>query len=298
MNQMKYKFFSLLLILCLLLSGCGMEAAPPELSEASSLSAASAVETGDLLSYTGSPYVEFNGNVPEFDQELLEHPGYEYYAELDQLGRCGIALAYLTPELMPTEERQSISHIYPSGWNQAEYDFVDGKMLYNRCHLIGFQLAGENANEKNLITGTRYFNVEGMLPFENQVADYIRQTGGSVLYRVSPLYQGSELVARGVFMEAWSVEDQGESVSFNVFVYNVQPGVTINYLTGESAAEGEALPTAAGTGEYVVNKSSKKFHLPECSGVQSMSGENRWDYSGSRENLIEMGYDPCGNCDP
>ena len=193
-----------------------------------------AVSVAEVPAFADSPYAIINDNVPLLDLNEPEPWEYEYYSDLDLLGRCGYAAAYLGQELMPTEERESISHIKPSGWVQAQYDFVDGKSLYNRCHLIGFQLAGENANERNLITGTRYMNTEGMLPFENMVADYIKETGNHVLYRITPIFAGSNLVASGVQMEARSVEDDGEGICFHVYVYNVQPGVTIDYATGES----------------------------------------------------------------
>ena len=193
------------------------------------------LDLSSIPEYSGSPYVEINGNVPEFTEEELSSDTFEEYSELDSLGRCGVAFANLSLELMPTEERGSIGMIKPSGWHTVRYDdVVEGKYLYNRCHLIGFQLAGENANELNLITGTRYMNVDGMLPFENEVADYIESTGNHVLYRVSPIFEGDELVARGVQMEAYSIEDNGEGVQFNVYVYNVQPGIVIDYATGES----------------------------------------------------------------
>lgn len=186
----------------------------------------------DVPPYSDSPYVMLDNNQPGFEPEDLTDECYEYYSPLDPLGRCGYAVACVGLETMPTEERGDISRIKPSGWNQAFYDFVDGEALYNRCHLIGFQLTGENANERNLITGTRTMNVEGMLPFENMIADYIKETGHHVIYRVTPIYNEDELVARGVQMEASSVED--DSICFHVFVYNAEPGVTIDYSTGES----------------------------------------------------------------
>lgn len=196
------------------------------------------IDTETLPEYSGSPYVELNYNEPEIELSDADKGGFEEYSELDGLGRCGRAYALVGKETMPDEERESIGQIKPSGWHTVRYDdLVDGKYLYNRCHLIGFQLAGENANEKNLITGTRYMNVDGMLPFENEVADYIKDTGNHVLYRVSPIYEEDDLVAEGVQMEAVSVEDGGDGVSFNVFVYNVQPGVEIDYKTGESHRE-------------------------------------------------------------
>lgn len=191
----------------------------------------------DIPAYSGEPYIVLNDNQPDFDQQELTTESFESYSQLDRLGRCGPAYACIGQDLMPTEERGSISSVKPSGWKQQQYDFVDGKSLYNRCHLIGFQLAGENANEKNLITGTRYLNVEGMLPFENMVADFVKETDQHVMYRVTPVFEGNNLVASGVQMEAYSVEDEGESVCFNVYVYNVQPGVVIDYATGENWAE-------------------------------------------------------------
>ena len=197
---------------------------------------ASAVTLADIPEYSGKPFVVLNDNWPDFDIEDLTTEPFEIYSELDSLGRCGAAYANVCLEIMPTEERGSIGQVKPSGWQTVKYDFVDGKYLYNRCHLIGYQLAGENANERNLITGTRYMNVTGMLPFENMVDDYVEETENHVLYRVTPIFEGNELVARGVQMEAFSVEDEGEGICFNVFVYNVQPGVVIDYATGESRA--------------------------------------------------------------
>ena len=192
--------------------------------------------------YDGTPYVVINDNQPSFTEEDLTDSSYEFYSDLDYLGRCGVTEACIGQDLMPTEKRGDISSVKPTGWVQNQYDFVDGKSLWNRCHLIGFQLAGENANECNLITGTRYLNVDGMLPFENLVADYVKETDNHVLYRVTPAFQGTELVARGVQMEAYSVEDSGDGVCFNVFCYNVQPGVEIDYATGDNwlAEEGAA----------------------------------------------------------
>lgn len=189
-----------------------------------------------IPAYQGTPYVAIWGNQPSFPEEDQKAESFERYSELDSLGRCGAAYACIGQDLMPTEKRESISHIKPTGWVQNQYDFVEGQSLYNRCHLIGFQLAGENANEKNLITGTRYLNTEGMLPFENMIADFVKETNQHVLYRVTPIFEGNNLVASGVQMEAYSVEDEGESICFNVYVYNVQPGVQIDYATGENWA--------------------------------------------------------------
>ncbi len=184
--------------------------------------------------YAGSPYVVINNNVPSFTKEELTTKSYEYYSELDLLGRCGTTLACISRDLMPAEERGPIGMVKPTGWKLKKYDIVDGKYIFNRCHLIGYQLTGENANVKNLITGTRYMNVEGMLPFENEVAEYIRKTGNHVMYRVIPIFEGNNLVASGVSMEAYSVEDRGLGVCFHVYVYNVQPGIEIDYATGDN----------------------------------------------------------------
>lgn len=191
----------------------------------------------EIPAYSGEAYVEVNGNVPEFTDADMTTDSFETYSDLDELGRCGVAYACVGRDLMPTEKRGKIGSVKPSGWHSVKYDFVDGKYLYNRCHLIGYQLTAENANKKNLITGTRYMNTVGMLPFENMVADYIKETDNHVLYRVTPIFEGNNLVADGVKMEALSVEDNGDGVSYNVFVYNVQPGVVINYENGDSHEE-------------------------------------------------------------
>lgn len=287
------------LVLSLLLSGCEL-GLPQENQQASAVS----VSLEEVPAYSGSPYVELDGNQPGFSLEERTTDSFETYSTLDALGRCGPAYACIGQDLMPTEDRESISSVLPTGWVQAEYSFVDGGSLYNRCHLIGFQLTGENANEENLITGTRYMNVEGMLPFENMVADYIKETGNHVLYRAAPIFEGENLVASGVVMEALSVEDEGEGVCFHVYVYNVQPGVEIDYATGESWETGDsafsALESQAEEQEtdYVLNTSSKKFHRPDCSSVDSMSEKNRQEYHGTREELIAQGYEPCGSCNP
>ena len=195
------------------------------------------LSAGASPDYSGAAYTLVDDNQPGFTQEDLTTDSYETYGSLDTLGRCTAAEACIGPDLMPTGDRESIQDVTPTGWEQNSYDFVDGGYLYNRCHLIGYQLTGENDNERNLITGTRYLNVEGMLPFENMVADYIQETGNHVLYRVTPVFEGTDLLAQGVQMEAYSVEDDGDGICFNVFCYNVQPGVEINYATGENWAE-------------------------------------------------------------
>lgn len=201
-------------------------------------STAMSVSLSDIPAYSGSPYVAVNNNVPFFTDNEMKTTAFENYSSLDTLGRCGVAYANVCTEIMPTEERGTIGQVKPSGWHTVKYDIVSGKYLYNRCHLIGYQLSAENANTKNLITGTRYLNTEGMLPFENMVADYVKETNNHVLYRVTPMFDGNNLVASGVLMEAKSVEDNGDGILFNVYCYNVQPGITIDYATGDSALDG------------------------------------------------------------
>lgn len=268
--------------------------------------------------YSGRAYVVINDNIPSFNKYELTIKGYETYASLDSLGRCGGAVASCGREIMPKpdEERGSISAVKPSGWVQAQYDCVSGKYLYNRCHLIGWQLSAENANKRNLITGTRYMNTEGMLPFENMVADYIRETDNHVAYRITPIYDGNDLVAKGVQMEAYSVEDDGEGICFNVFCYNVQPGVKIDYTTGrsqsaESNKETTKKPVAVYTteeyvettkqqnvitGEYILNTNTKKIHKTHCHHINRMNEENKQSYNGSIDELYSQGYTTCGNC--
>lgn len=260
----------------------------------------------NLPKYKGKPYQVVNGNEPVFTEQLkCSAKAFENYAKLDSLKRCGAALACLGKETMPTEKRGSINSVKPSGWKSYTYDFVDGGSLYNRCHLIGFQLSAENANERNLITGTRYLNTQGMLPFENMTADYIKETNNHVLYRVTPLFVGSELVARGVQMEAYSVEDEGDGVCFNVYCFNVQPGVEIKYKTGESklAEQTTSKSTTAKkqnekTSEFILNTSSHKFHKTNCDSIGNISDKNKSTFKGTRQELIDKGYKPCGSCNP
>ncbi len=256
--------------------------------------------------YAGEPYVEVENNEPDFSDADKETDSYEYYSELDEDGKCGVVEANIGEELMPDEERGSIGQVKPTGWHTVKYDNVDGKYLYNRCHLIGYQLTGENANEKNLITGTRYMNTEGMLPFEDLVADYIRETGNHVLYRVTPIFEGENLLASGVQMEAESVEDGGAGVSFNVYVYNVQPGIEIDYATGESRYVGETQEKpgkeegnkAESIKIYIINTNSKKYHLPSCSGAKRTQSKNKEEFTGKASELKAKGYEPCGTCNP
>ena len=203
--------------------------------EEPSVNYATKLDLSLIPAYTDKTYVKLNNNVPDFDDSLITTESFEKYSEFDSLGRCGVAFANISKDLMPTKERESIGMVKPSGWRISKYDFIDGKYLYNRCHLIGYQLTGENANEQNLITGTRYLNVDGMLPFENQVANYIKSTNNHVLYRVTPHFEGNNLVASGVQIEAKSVEDQGKGIQFNVYCYNNQPRVKIDYATGENS---------------------------------------------------------------
>ena len=320
---MKERFPALLLALALtLLTACGAPAQP----SAPPMQSAPAVSTPDtntgaqsastestpaaddtvfsleaIPAYSGQPYVVVHDNVPYFTEAEFTTDSYEYYSDLDALNRCGVTMASIGPDLMPTEARGNIGQVKPTGWQTVKYDSVDGKYLYNRCHLIGFQLTGENANERNLITGPRAMNVEGMLPFENLTADYIKETGNHVLYRVTPIFVEEELVARGVLMEGQSVEDDGEGVQFCVYAYNNQPDIEIDYATGDSrwapAETTESTDTSAEQ-TYVLNTSSRKFHLPSCGGVGDIKEANRADFTGTREELIAAGYAPCGRCKP
>ena len=277
--------------------------------------------------YTGKAHVSVNGNTPYFTADELTSTSFELYSDLDALGRCGTVYASIGKDLMPTEERGSIGMVKPTGWHTVRYDdLVDGKYLYNRCHLIGFQLTGENANTSNLITGTRYLNIEGMLPFENMVADYVKETGNHVMYRVTPIFEGSNLLASGVLMEGYSVEDNGAGICYCVFAYNVQPGIEIDYATGESklaeSAQPEQTPTVvvpaptptpdpeeqpseepengnqSSQASYILNTNTKKFHYPSCSSVDDMKEKNKQEFFGSRDEAVAQGYSPCGRCKP
>lgn len=274
-------------------------------SESAPSESAGEIDIADIPEYSGSPYVEVSGNVPSFTDADLSSPA-ETYTPLDSLGRCGSAMAIVSLETMPAEERGSIGMVKPSGWHTVRYDdLIADRYLYNRCHLIGYQLTGENANERNLITGTRHLNVEGMLPFENEVADYVERTGNRVLYRVTPVFVGGELVARGVQMEARSVEDGGAGVSFNVFCHNVQPGIEIDYGTGESRRSQTAVDAGGSDSDvhsegtaYILNIDSGKFHLPDCPSVGKMADHNKRDIACAYDEMIANGYSPCGNCRP
>jgi DNA-entry nuclease len=272
-------------------------------------------------------YYVVNNHNPYFADTSQQTVSFEKYGERDSLGRCTVVIANVGKDIMPTEDRGSIGSVKPTGWHTVKYDCVDGNYLYNRCHLIGYQLTGENANEDNLITGTRFLNINGMLPFENMVADYVVETNNHVMYRVTPIFVGDELLARGVLMEAYSVEDEGDGICFNVFCYNVQPGVEINYANGKSKlseddtllvlwqegylsvypklnqrADNASLRRVEASPEdsqaYVINISSGKFHIEGC---DSTKGANPWNLKKtftSREDLIARGYEPCGKCKP
>lgn len=287
---------------------------PAEGKEAEAGRKAEEVSYIDVPLYAGKAYAEINGNVPFFTDDELSATSYEYYEELDALGRCGVCMASVGQDIMPTKERESIGDVKPTGWHTVKYEgLVDGNYLYNRCHLLGFQLTGENANRKNLITGTRYMNTEGMLPFENMVADYVRETGNHVMYRVTPLFDGDNLVADGVLMEAKSVEDNGADILFNVFCYNVQPGVSIDYETGESsldesaaAQNGNDASLPAESGSFVVNAGNGKIHIAgKCpaTGNSDSAMENPVYFATYEEALdYSVSIDPnlekrrCGNC--
>lgn len=301
---MNKRFFSYLLCFLLLINlgitGCSNLTIQHDVQIQSGSCADNADEVSEFL---GSPYEIINGNVPEFDEEDYTTEPFEKYSKLDSLGRCGTAFANVCKEIMPTEKRGEIGMIKPSGWHTVKYDIVDGMYLYNRCHLIGYQLSGENANEENLITGTRYMNTQGMLPFEDMVDDYVDATDNHVLYRVTPVYEGNNLVADGVQMEGWSVEDNGAGICFNVFVYNVQPGVDIDYATGESSLSEETASCRQNNGSeydggYILNTNTKKFHYKDCKSAGDISSENKEVSHEDRQTVINRGYKPCGRCRP
>lgn len=297
-----------------------------------------ASETDTIKEYSGKAFIELNDNIPKFSEdEKNSTQVFENYSELDSLGRCGVAFANICKEIMPTEERGEIGDVKPSGWHTVKYpEIIEDRYLYNRSHLIAYSLAGENANEKNLITGTRYLNQETMQIFELKVLDYVRSTENHVLYRVTPVFEGDNLLAEGVQMEAWSVEDEGQGICFNVFCYNVQPGIEIDYATGESKvadefATSENLDTEEAdeksekiddktesitentteaadnnndnetdfekqTRTYILNTNSMKIHLPDCKSVGDMAEHNKLEYEGSISELRKKGYKPCGRC--
>ena len=275
------------------------------------------LKLGDIPKYkvVKAPYVRVNGNKPTFTKKEIKRKSYQKFSKLDSLGRCGVAIASIGRDIMPKHKRTSISSVYPSGWYTYRYSNVSGRYLYNRCHLIGHQLTGQNANAKNLITGTRYMNVDGMLPFEDEVANCVKYLNMHVMYRVRPIYKGKNLVASGVQMEAYSVEDKGRSCSFNVYCYNVQPGVKINYKTGTSKGKGKISSGSSSkktykkkyynnktkkskSGTYIISKNTRKFHYPSCGYVRRIKNSNRIYFKGKRSTLINQGYSPCKGCNP
>lgn len=295
------KILSILLTLVVLLSGCGVWFTN-DIDGQNSLIIGTTdtwVDTlKDIPEFSDEPYVILNDNKPQFSDDMLSDKAYEFYSELDEFGRCGYTIACVGTEIMPTEERGEIGMIKPTGWHTVKYDNVDGKYLYNRCHLIGYQLTGENANKRNLITGTRYLNMDGMLPFENLIADYVEETGNHVIYRVTPIFEGDNLLATGVQMEGYSVEDDGAEICFNIFAYNAQPDIEINYATGESRLAGESTeePNEEKVTTYIINKNSKKFHKPNCSSVSDMKPQNKKESTKTAKELEDDGYSPCKSC--
>lgn len=243
--------------------------------------------------YEGKPSVAINDNIPAFSESVKSEQSFEKYGELDRQGRCTVAFANLATDTQPGagEERGDISAIHPSGWKSGQG--------WERCHLIGWALSAENDNPRNLVTGTHYMNVEGMLPYENEVNWYISDSGNHVLYEVTPVFQGKNMVCSGVHMQARSVEDDGAGVHFNVFCFNVSPGHEINYKTGEvTVVDEEAAAGNSFERGYVLNTNTMRFHYPSCSSVADMSERNKEFVTTSREELIRQGYKPCGNCEP
>lgn len=290
MNQRIVRAFAFIyLALALVLAGCG--------GTKDGASAGSYVELSSEATVEQSSFT---------DEEIAcaeDNLGYEHYSDLDKLGRCGVAEACLGPETLPArgEERESISDVHPSGWHSIRYDFIEGESLYNRSHLIGWALAAENANECNLVTGTRYMNADVMRLYEEEVADYIYDTDNHVLYRSTPVFEGDELVCRGIQVEAYSLEDDGRGIDFSVWCPNVQPGVEIDYVTGEArltddAAVGEGDAEANEVDDYVLNTNTHKVHDPECPGVEDIARSNREDFHGSLAEAERMGYNLCGQC--
>lgn len=290
---MRKRFISLalLVIFCFSVSACSFKD--------ESVVSSKSISVSDIPEYSNSAYIKIDNNIPSFKDSEMTTKSFEKYSELDNLGRCSVAYACVGKDIMPAEKRGTIGSVKPSGWHTVKYDCIDGKYLYNRCHLIGYQLTGENANIKNLITGTRYLNVEGMLPFENMVADYVKETDNHVLYRVTPIFERDNLLVSGVQMEAKSVEDNGDGISFNVYCYNVQPDIVIDYKTGESWEVGnEKSISESDTRIYILNTNTKKFHLKSCSSAKNLPDKNREEYSGNRNDLISKGYEPCKKCNP
>lgn len=323
------------MIIMLLLSGCGLtpEPIPMDIPSAPVVSTPSEVVTpvnpeipsafnpATIPEYNGEPWVYVNNNIPFFTEDEITDKSFENYSELDELGRCGVAFACLSTDTQPNgEERGNISRVRPSGWkyngqnNNVKYDCVEGSYIYNRCHLIMWALSAENDNALNLITGTRYLNIDGMLPWETEADEYVDETGNHLMYRVTPIYTGDNLVADGVLMEGYSVEDEGSGLSFCVYAYNVQPGVELNYATGESHYSGvffdidaksviydstaATTPLEENVGTYVLNTNSKKIHTEDCEFGKSTSEKNKSEFMGTIQELIDNGYSRCSSCKP
>ena len=284
------------------ITGCtAPQTAEHQTNQTSIQTTANEIDFSTVPDYTEEPIYVYNNNQPLFTKQEITDDAYESYSDLDELGRVGTATACLGPETLPTEDREDISSVTPSGWINHSYNIVDGSYLYNRCHMIGFQLSGENNNEENLFTGTRYMNVDGMLPYENQTKEYIDETDNHVMYRVTPDFENDNLVCDGVLMEAYSVEDNGSGLSFCIYVYNVQPGITIDYTTGENYTSNttQTSDTSDTTDTtYILNTNSKIIHIPSCNSVAKMAEHNKKEYTGSYEALIKEGYHPCQNCNP
>ncbi len=299
MNKRYQKILCILLVLMLSLTGCTVSVKETG-SEQNSQDKLQTVASNEReVTDISDPYMIVDENVPGFSEDEITTESFEHYSELDALGRCGVATACIGTDLMPTEKRGNISRVKPTGWHSIQYDSVEGKSLYNRCHLIAHQLAGEDANEKNLITGTRYMNVSGMLPFEEEVGDYVRETGNHVMYRVTPVFEGDNLLADGVQMEAYSVEDQGKGVSYNVYIFNAQPGIWIDYATGDSREiQPDDMVSKEDASDFVLNTNTKKFHLPSCGNADKIQKENKENFTGDRQQLVKNGYEPCGSCNP
>lgn len=291
----RYRYIVFLTAAFLLLNGCTKNTA----------------DTDGNFAYCGEPYYEL-GVEPSFSDGQYESDSYIALSELDHLGRCGAAEMKVTYDMLPEKERGIIGHVKPSGWHTVKYpEVIPDLYLYNRCHLLAYSLSGLNDEERNLITGTRYLNVEGMLPFEQRVLEYVRDTKDDVLYRVTPVYSGDNLVCDGVLMEAASC-DRGK-LQFAVYCYNVQPGIMIDYATGASrlgdasrqqseekvmSEREEAETSGKESVDYVVNKNTGKYHEPSCPSVEEMKPSNRMDYCGTSEELEEQGYEPCKRCKP
>ena len=295
---MKLLKFLMVFLLSLMLVGCEADDGLLNNGLLGSLTtnSSSSIDLNSIPEYSGEEFVAINNNVPNFDDKDKTTTSFETYSPLDSLGRCGEAYANIGRDLMPTQKRGDISSVKPSGWLNKKYDtsLVDGGYIYNRCHLIGHQLAGEDANDRNLITGTRYFNVDGMLPFENMIADYVKETNNHVLYRVTPIYDGDDLVAKGVQMEAYSVEDDGEGVMFNVFVYNVQPGIEIDYATGESWLSSEERPVQT-TNKNNQNTNYNKYNSNNNYNSNKNNSSNKNDYSQSSNSYNQSNKDYSNN---